>query len=142
MECETFEYRLLFADAEDYAFELCPVCGEVSDGARLELVVEAIAKAEHLPQGELVLRLGDLQNGKRMLSVGFEYSGKLTQPTEPVEIHLPAELLEGYALKLLDADGTETELPFTVTEDTATFPLNFDAQDEIPIRMIRLVPAS
>ena len=90
----------------------------------------------------MVLRLNELQNGEHILSVGFEYSGKLTQPTEPVEIHLPAELLEGYALKLLDADGTETELPFTVTEDTAIFTLNFDAQDEIPVRMIRLVPAS
>ena len=142
VECETFEYRLLFADAEDYVIELCPVCGEVSDGARLALVTEAVAKAEHLPQGELVLRLNELQNGEHILSVGFEYSGKLTQPTEPVEIHLPVELLEGYALKLLDADGTETELPFTVTEDTATFTLTFDAQDEIPVRMIRLVPAS
>ena len=142
VECKKFEYRLLFADAEDYVFELCPVCGEVSDGARLALVTEAVAKAEHLPQGELVLRLNELQNGEHILSVGFEYSGKLTQPTEPVEIHLPVELLEGYALKLLDADGTETELPFTVTEDTATFTLTFDAQDEIPVRMIRLVPAS
>ncbi len=140
VECKTFEYRLLFADAEDYAFELCPVCGEVSDGARLELVEEAAAKAEHLPQGELVLRLNELQNGERILSVGFEYSGRLTQPTEPVEIHLPAELLEGYALKLLDADGTETELPFTVTEATATFTLTFDAQDEIPVRTLYLVP--
>ena len=139
-ECKTFEYRLLFAGAKDYAFELCPVCGEVSDDARLELVEEAVAKVEHLPQGELVLRLVDLQNGERVLSVGFEYSGKLTQPTEPVEISIPAELLEGYALKLLDSDGTETELPFTVTEDTATFTLNFDAQDEIPVRAIRLVP--
>ena len=140
VECETFEYRLLFADAEDYVIELCPVCGEVSDGARLALVTEAKAQAEHLPQGEPVLRLGDLQNGERILSVGFEYSGKLTQPVEPVEITLPAELLEGYALKLLDADGMETELPFAVTEDTTTFTLNFDAQDEIPVRAIRLVP--
>ena len=140
VECETFDYRLLFADAEDYIFGLCPVCGEVSDGARLALVTEAIAKAEHLPQGELVLRLDELQNGEYILSVGFEYGGKLTRPTEPVEITLPAELLEGYALKLLDADGMETELPFAVTEDTTTFTLNFDAQDEIPVRAIRLVP--
>ena len=139
-ECETFEYRLLFADAEDYAFELCPVCGEVSDGARLELVMEAAAKAEHLPQGELVLRLNELQNGERILSVGFEYSGKLTQPAEPVEINIPAELLEGYTLYILAADGAETELPFTVTEDTATFTLNFDAQDEIPVRTLHLIP--
>ena len=140
VECETFEYRLLFADAEEYAFELCPVCGEVSDGARLALVTEAKAQAEHLPQGELVLRLGDLQNGERILSVGFEYSGKLTQPTEPVEIALPAELLEGYALHILAADGTETTQSFTVTEDTATFTLSFDAQDEIPVRTIHLIP--
>ena len=140
VECKTFEYRLLFADAEDYIFGLCPVCGEVSDGARLALVTEAKAQAEHLPQGEPVLRLNELQNGERMLSVGFEYSGKLTQAVEPVEIHLPAELLKGYALKLLDADGTETELPFTVTEDTAAFTLVFDAQDEIPVRAIHLVP--
>ena len=137
-----FDYRLLFADAEDYAFELCPVCDEVSDGARLALVTEAKAQAEHLPQGELVLRLGDLQNGERMLNVGFEYSGKLTRPTEPVEINIPAELLEGYTLHILAADGTETELPFTVTEDTAAFTLAFDAQDEIPVRAIHLVPAS
>ena len=140
VECKTFEYRLLFADAEEYVFELCPVCGEVSDGARLELVEEAAAKAEHLPQGEPVLRLNELQNGERILSVGFEYSGKLTQPTEPVEIHLPAELLKGYTLHILAADDTETELPFTVTEDTATFTLTFDAQDEIPVRTLHLVP--
>ena len=102
--------------------------------------MEAAAKAEHLPQGELVLRLNELQNGERILSVGFEYSGKLTRPTEPVQINIPAELLEGYALKLLDADGMETELPFAVTEDTATFTLNFDAQDEIPVRTIHLIP--
>ena len=141
-ECEAFEYRLRFADAEDYAFELCPVCGEVSDGARLELVEEAAAKAEHLPQGEPILRLNELQNGERILSVGFEYSGKLTQPTEPVEITLPAELLKGYTLQILAADDTETELPFTVTEDTATFTLTFDAQDEIPVWAIHLVPVS
>ena len=140
VECETFEYRLLFADAEDYAFELCPVCGEVSDGARLALVTEAVAKAEHLPQGELVLRLNELQNGEHILSVGFEYSGKLTQLTEPMEINIPAEPLEGYTLYILAADGTETELPFTVTEGTATFMLNFDAQDEIPVRTLHLVP--
>ena len=140
VECETFEYRLLFADAEDYAFELCPVCGEVSDGARLELVEEAAAKAEHLPQGEPVLRLNELQNGERILSVGFEYSGKLTQPAEPVEINIPAELLEGYTLHIIAVDGAETEQPFTVAEDTATFTLTFDAQDEIPAQTLHLVP--
>ena len=139
-ECEKFDYRLLFADAEDYAFMLCPVCGAVSDDAQLALVAEAAAQAEHLPQGELVLRLGDLQNGERILSVGFEYNGHLTQPTEPIQISLPAELVEGNALYVLAADGTETELPFAVTDETVNFTLNFDVQDEIPVRVLHLVP--
>ena len=139
VECETFEYRLLFADAEDYAFELCPVCGEVSDGARLTLIEEAKAAAQRLPRGELVLRIGDLQNGERMLSVGFEYDGRLTQPTGQVEISLPAALLDGYALMLLDADGAETALPHTLNGDKATFTLDFTA-DEGPALAFRLIP--
>lgn len=72
--CEPLACRLLLKDAEVYDFTLCPVCGE------------------------LVLRIGDLQNGERMLSVGFEYGGRLTQPTGQVEISLPAALLDGYTL--------------------------------------------
>ena len=139
--CEPLACRLLLKDAESYDFTLCPVCGEVSDGARLTLIKEARATAQRLPRGELVLRIGDLQNGERVLSVGFEYGGGLTQPTEQVEITLPAELLDGYALMLLDADGAETALSYTLNGDEATFTLDFTA-DESPARALRLIPVS
>ena len=141
MGCETVACRLLMTEAEDYVATVCPICGAVSDGVQLALAGEAAAKAERLPQGELVVRLGALQNGERMLSVAFEYAGKLTRPAEPVQITLPAALLEGYALHVLAADGTKTALPVVVTGEDAAFTLRFDAQDEIPARLLRLVPA-
>ena len=42
---------------------LCPVCGNVSDGTHLALVEEVKAEGEHLPYGELVLRMGETANG-------------------------------------------------------------------------------
>ena len=39
----------------------------------------------------------------------------------------------------LNADGTETELPFTAEDETAAFTLDF-ADGEIPARLIRLIP--
>ncbi len=139
--CEPLACRLLLKDAEAYDFTLCPVCGEVSDGARLTLIEEAKATAQRLPRGELVLRIGDLQNGERMLSVGFEYGGRLTQPTGQVEITLPAAMLDGYALMLLDADGVETALPRTLNGDEATFTLDFTTNGG-PALALRLISVS
>ena len=56
--CEPLVCRLLLKNAEAYDFTLCPVCGEVSDGARLTLIEKAKATAQRLPRGELVLRIG------------------------------------------------------------------------------------
>ena len=139
--CEPLACRLLLRDAEAYDFTLCPVCGETGDGARLTLIEEARATAQRLPRGKLTLRIGDLQNGERVLSVGFEYGGKLTQPTGQMEITLPAALLDGYALMLLDADGAETALPHTLNGGEATFALDF-AADESPALVLRLIPFS
>ena len=147
--CAWFDGQLLMQQADEaYAFAVCPVCGEVSDGARLSLVEAARAEAltEALPRGELVLRMGELANGEIILSVGFEYSGKLTQPTGEVKITIPAALLEGYALSLLDADGAESALPFAVEDGEVSFTLSFAPVDgeeaPIPIRLIRLLPVS
>src|SRR5699024_12410674 len=122
-----------------------PVCGEVSDGACLSLVEAAKAGAltETLPRGELVLRMGELANGETILSVGFEYSGELTQPTGEVKVTIPAALLEGYTLALLDADGAESDLPFTVEDEELSFTLDFtpvEDEEPVPIRLIRLIP--
>ena len=55
--------------------------------------------------------MGELANGETILSVGFEYSGELTQPMDEVTVTLPAALLEGCALSLLDADGAKATCP-------------------------------
>ena len=117
---------------------LCPVCGEVSDGTRL-MLTEAAADGKALPAGEVVVRMGTLENGEAVLSVAFEIGGRLTRPAGQVKITLPAELLAGYTLSLLSEDGTEAELTFDAQE--ASFVLDFDANPS-PVRVIRLVPAA
>ena len=120
---------------------LCPVCGNVSDGTHLALVEEVTAEGEHLPYGELVLRMGETANGNTLLSVCFEVSGKLTQPKGEVKITMPAELLNGVTLALLNADGTEIDLPYIVEGEDAVFTLNF-TDAEIPTALIRLIPTA
>ncbi len=120
---------------------LCPVCGNVSDGTHLALVEEVKAEGEHLPYGELVLRMGETANGNTLLSVCFEASGKLTQPKGEVKITLPAELLNGGTLVLLNADGTEIDLPYIIEGENAVVTLDF-TDAEIPTALIRLIPTA
>ena len=120
---------------------LCPVCGNVSDGTHLALVEEVKAEGEHLPYGEPVLRMGETANGNTLLSVCFEVSGKLTRPKGEVKITMPAELLNGVTLALLNADDTEIDLPYIVEGENAVFTLNF-TDAEIPTALIRLIPTA
>ena len=135
-ECAIVEFK-----QDEATLTLCPVCGNVSDGTHLALVEEVKAEGEHLPYGELVLRIGETANGNTLLSVCFEVSGKLTQPKGEVKITLPAELLNGVTLALLNADGTEIDLPYIVEGENAVFTLNF-TDAEIPTALIRLIPTA
>ena len=135
-ECAIVEFKQAEATRT-----LCPVCGNVSDGTHLKLVEEVKAEGEHLPYGELVLRMGETANGNTLLSVCFEVSGKLTQPKGEVKITLPAELLNGVTLALLNADGTEIDLPYIVEGENAVFTLDF-TDAEIPTALIRLIPTA
>ncbi len=135
-ECAIVEFKQAEATRT-----LCPVCGNVSDGIHLALVEEVKAEGEHLPYGELVLRMGETANGNTLLSVCFEVSGKLTQPKGEVKITMPAELLNGVTLALLNADDTEIELPYIVEGENAVFTLNF-TDAEIPTVLIRLIPTA
>ena len=135
-ECAIVEFK-----QDEATRTLCPVCGNVSDGTHLALVEEVTAEGEHLPYGELVLRMGETANGNTLLSVCFEVSGKLTQPKGEVKITLPAELLNGVTLALLNADGTEIDLPYIVEGENAVFTLNF-TDAEIPTALIRLIPTA
>ena len=135
-ECAIVEFK-----QDEATRTLCPVCGNVSDGTHLALVEEVTAEGEHLPYGELVLRMGETANGNTLLSVCFEVSGKLTRPKGEVKITMPAELLNGVTLALLNADDTEIELPYIVEGENAVFTLNF-TDAEIPIALIRLIPTA
>ena len=135
-ECAIVEFK-----QDEATRTLCPVCGNVSDGTHLALVEEVKAEGEHLPYGEPVLRMGETANGNTLLSVCFEVSGKLTRPKGEVKITLPAELLNGVTLALLNADDTEIELPYIVEGENAVFTLNF-TDAEIPTALIRLIPTA
>ena len=135
-ECAIVEFK-----QDEATRTLCPVCGNVSDGTHLALVEEVKAEGEHLPYGELVLRMGETANGNTLLSVCFEVSGKLTQPKGEVKITLPAELLNGVTLALLNADDTEIDLPYIVEGENAVFTLDF-TDAEIPNALIRLIPTA
>ena len=135
-ECAIVEFK-----QDEATRTLCPVCGNVSDGTHLALVEEVKAEGEHLPYGELVLRMGETANGNTLLSVCFEVSGKLTRPKGEVKITLPAELLNGVSLALLNADGTEIDLPYIVEGENAVFTLDF-TDAELPTALIRLIPTA
>ena len=135
-ECAIVEFKQAEATRT-----LCHVCGNVSDGTHLALVEKVKAEGEHLPYGELVLRMGETANGNTLLSVCFEVSGKLTRPKGEVKITLPAELLNGVTLALLNADDTEIDLPYIVEGENAVFTLDF-TDAEIPTALIRLIPTA
>ena len=135
-ECAIVEFK-----QDEATRTLCPVCGNVSGGTHLTLVEEVKAEGEHLPYGELVLRMGEMANGNTLLSVCFEVSGKLTRPKGEVKITLPAELLNGVTLALLNADGTEIDLPYIIEGENAVFTLDF-TDAEIPTALIRLIPTA
>ena len=135
-ECAIVEFK-----QDEATRTLCPVCGNVSDGTHLALVEEVTAEGAHLPYGELVLRMGETANGNTLLSVCFEVSGKLTQPKGEVKITMPAELLNGVTLALLNADDTEIDLPYIVEGENAVFTLDF-TDAEIPTALIRLIPTA
>jgi len=135
-ECAIVEFK-----QDEATRTLCPVCGNVSDGIHLALVEEVKAEGEHLPYGELVLRIGETANGNTLLSVCFEVSGKLTQPKGEVKITMPAEMLNGVTLALLNADDTEIDLPYIVEGENAVFTLDF-TDAEIPTVLIRLIPTA
>ena len=135
-ECAIVEFK-----QDEATRTLCPVCGNVSDGTHLALVEEVTAEGEHLPYGELVLRMGETANGNTLLSVCFEVSGKLTRPKGEVKITMPAELLDGVTLALLNADDTEIDLPYIVEGENAVFTLDF-TDAELPTALIRLIPTA
>ena len=131
VDCEIIELPAL-------NISLCPVCGTVSDGSRLALTSASVKIVSgRIPHGEALLRVGTLANGEKLLTVGYVYGGQLSKASCQVMVALPAGLVNGYTLSLLNADGTETPLEYALEGDSAVFTLTF-AQ---PTLAVRLTPA-
>ena len=131
VDCEIIELPAL-------NISLCPVCGTASDGSRLALANASVKIVSgRIPHGEALLRVGTLANGEKLLTVGYVYGGQLSKASCQVRVALPAELLAGYTLSLLNADGTETAVDCTVDGESAVLTLTF-AQ---PLLAVRLTPA-
>ena len=151
-DCAAVAWAVLTGEVRT-EFTLCPVCGEIRQAvaigeeriplndAQLLLVEDAAADAltEHLPAGEIVVRMGELENGELLMSVAFEISGKMTQPTGQVKITLPAEALSGHTLAIIEEDGTEAPIELEIEEDTAAFTLDFTGS-QTPVALLRLLP--
>ena len=144
--CANWDFKLVCDGAEKAeAFYICPVCGQMSDGGRLELVKDAKVKAISggIPEGDLLLRVGEMENGEKVMCIGFEFDARLVYATGYTRFTVPAQLLEGCRLMLVDADGGETEVEVETVGEDASFTLSFhgDAQGiRKPVRMLHLVP--
>ena len=142
MNCAESEFSVIPEGSEtSYTCAICPVCGQASDGAHLLIPERVYAEAatEKLPKGEIVLRMGELVCGERIMSVAFEYGGACTQPTGKVRITIPPETLKGYRAEL--ADGEPLQLEFT--EKKAAFELDFTPGESgapIEMQILRLIP--
>lgn len=141
-DCVKWDFEL---NGESYY--VCPVCGETNDGTQLELVEKTTTKpiTGWTPEGDLVLRVGELSNGEKIMSVGFEFDARLVLDTGKTDFTVPADVLDGYKLMLLDADGNETELEVDSKASGATFTLDFTApkwEDRPLVFILHLVPVA
>ena len=135
VDCEIIELPAL-------NISLCPVCGTVSDGSKPTLANASVKIISgRIPHGEALLRVGTLANGEKRLTVGYVYGGRLSKASCQVRIALPAGLVNGYTLSLLNADGTETAVDCTVDGESAVFTLDF-AQSQHDALLLRLIPVA
>ena len=129
LDCQKFEFPL---DGESLI--LCPVCGKMQNGERLERIAKASAKivSGRRPKGELIVRADGT-----LLSVAYEYAGQVSEAAAQVKITLPADALNGRKPVLVSLDGAEAALSFEAAGDKITFTLDF-AEAEVPVFLIRL----
>lgn len=145
--CAKWDFVMVPAAGEAAeSYTVCPVCGQLSDGGCLEMVESATAEAINcgIPQGDLLVRVGDLANGEKIMCIGHEFDARLGQITGLTKFTVPASVLEGYQLMLVDAEGGETTVEVVNKGVESSFVLDFhgDAHGHrTPVRILHLVPA-
>ena len=147
VECHMFEYALTNATEEEAAtIEFCPICGFRRDLDAMAAVEGAKLVSGKLSKGEIIVREALLPEGGRLMTIAFEYAGKLVQPAERMEIALPIVLAEGEAFTLLNPDGTEIAVECISDAETTRvileYPEEIDAEQVDPeTNLVRLLRA-
>ena len=147
VECHMFEYALTNAAEEEAAtIEFCPVCGFRKELDAMAAVEGAKLVSGKLSKGEIIVREALLPEGGRLMTIAFEYAGKLVQPAERMEIALPTVPAEGEAFTLLNPDGTETAVECVSDAETVRvileYPEEIDAEQIDPeTNLVRLLRA-
>lgn len=105
--------------ARDYV--ICAECGDVNGAGCLDKVEGATANLS-----ELYVYTGTLDNGERVMTVSCLTSGYSAMSRVAADVWLPADVVEGYDLYCVNADGTETRLDVSAGGSTAHFRVSME----------------
>lgn len=117
----------------------CPVCGARENAEPMTAVRKAQLISGSLPKGEIIVWEALLSQDERLVIVAFEFAGKPIQPAGRVEVLLPFVPAEGETLTLLNPDGTQAALDYTLRANTTRVTLDYPAQDDAAASLVRVL---
>lgn len=117
----------------------CPVCGARENAEPMTAVRKAQLISGSLPKGEIIVWEAQLSQDERLVIVAFEFAGKPIQPAGRVEVLLPFVPAEGETLTLLNPDGTQAALDYTLKANTTRVTLDYPAQDDAAASLVRVL---
>lgn len=117
----------------------CPVCGARENAEPMTAVRKAQLISGSLPKGEIIVWEAQLSQDERLVIVAFEFAGKPIQPAGRVEVLLPFVPAEGETLTLLNPDGTQAALDYTLRANTTRVTLDYPAQDDAAASLVRVL---
>ena len=122
----------------DTAIKFCPICGYREEMENLSEAQDVKADVEALDGNPAVFVMGESEENK-LISIAFENEGKTLQPKGQVNVSMPAAMITGYGLYLVDQNGKETAVETTVSGDQVTCVLNF-SNTGTPVLILKLIP--
>lgn len=117
----------------------CPVCGARENAEPMTAVRKAQLISGSLPKGEIIVWEAQLSQDERLVIVAFEFAGKPIQPAGRVEVLLPFVPAEGETLTLLNPDGTQAALDYTLKANATRVTLDYPAQDDAAASLVRVL---
>lgn len=117
----------------------CPVCGARENAEPMTMVRKAQLISGSLPKGEIIVWEALLSQDERLVIVAFEFAGKPIQPAGRVEVLLPFAPAEGETLTLLNPDGTQAALDYTLKANATRVTLDYPAQDDAAASLVRVL---